>query len=249
MSDAHRLPRTGQPPRGGIPLLLPAIAIPALLSLLGWIASYLYNMFNSDVTMPDWTVDLTLVAAEILPALRSAALLAFVACFAYMGRKAGSVLWTAGVGIVVNLLFGLGSTWLSEGFGLLNPLTLLTDLVLCAAAFLIGRGVRRRADHAKSPRERKKWGMRKAAVFAAIPAVLLPAGYAVLDLAEHMGRRSALSAEIWAAGTAHFTGILMRRILIYGVLGALAAYGIASLFAALAARQNAAKKPARGAAR
>ena len=39
-------------------------------------------MFNSDVTMPDWTVDLTLVAAEILPALRSAALLAFVACFA-----------------------------------------------------------------------------------------------------------------------------------------------------------------------
>ena len=91
--------------------------------------------------------------------------------------------------------------------------------------------------------------MRKAAVFAAIPAVLLPAGYAVLDLAEHMGRRSALSAEIWAAGTAHFTGILMRRILIYGVLGALAAYGIASLFAALAARQNAAKKPAQGAAR
>ena len=249
MADAYRPTRSPQPSRGGIPPLLPAIAIPALLSLLGWISSYLYNMFNSDVTMPDWTVDLTLVAAEILPALRSAALLAFVACFAYVGTKAGTVLWTMVVGIVGNLLLGLGSTWLSEGFGLLNPLTLLTDLILCAAAFLIGRGVRRRADRAESPRERKKWSMRKAAIFAAVPIVLVPAGYAVLDLAEHMGRRSALSAEIWAAGTAHFTGILVRRILIYGVLGALAAYGIASLCAAFAARKNTAGKPMPGAGR
>ena len=248
MPDAHRLPRNPQPSRGKNPLLLPALAVPALLSLLGWIASYLYNMFNSDVTMPDWTVDLTLIAAEILPALRSAALLAFVACFAYRREKTGTVLWTAGVGIVTNLLFGLGSTWLSEGFGLLNPLTLLTDLVLCAAAFLIGRGVRRRADRADSPRERKKWNMRKAAVFASIPAAILPAGYAVLDLAEHMGRRSALSAVDMAAGTAHFTGILVRRILIYGVLGALAAYGIASLCLTLAPRLRA-KKPSPGAGR
>ena len=56
MADAYRPTRSPQPSRGGIPPLLPAIAIPALLSLLGWISSYLYNMFNSDVTMPDWTV-------------------------------------------------------------------------------------------------------------------------------------------------------------------------------------------------
>lgn len=242
MPDAHRLPRNPQPSRGKNPLLLPALAVPALLSLLGWAASYFYNMVNSDVTMPDWTVDLTLIAAEILPALRSAALLAFVACFAYAGGKIGAVLWTAGVGIVINLLFGLGSTWLSEGFGLLDPLTLLTDLVLCAAAFLIGWGMRRQADRADGPRERKKWGMRKAAVFAAVPAAIRPAGYAVLDLAEHLGRRGALSAENMAAGTAHFAGILVRRILIYGVLGALAAYGIASLCLALAP-QIRAKKP------
>ena len=239
------MPAANQPTRtsrGGSRLLLPALVLPVLLALLSWTASYFFNVFNSDVTMPDWTVELTLTAAEILSALRSAVLPALVACSAYAGEKTGTVLLTAGAGIVSNLLFGLVSTWLSEGFGLLNPLTLLTDLVLCAAAFLIGKAVRRRAERAKNLRERKKWGMRKAAVFAALPAAILPTAYALMDLTDHLGHRSAYSAEVFAAGTAHFTGILVRRLLIYGVLGAFAAYLAASLAVRLL-RRGKAEKP------
>lgn len=287
------MPAANQPTRtsrGGSRLLLPALVLPVLLALLSWTASYFFNVFNSDVTMPDWTVDLTLTAAEILSALRSAVLPALVACSAYIGKKIGRklmvfiaisatlielvtilstafnwveiqfinafvaiILWLCGIkklwpipliviiGSITNLLFGLVSTWLSEGFGLLNPLTLLTDLVLCAAAFLIGKAVRRRAERAKNVRERKKWGMRKAAVFAAVPAAILPTAYALMDLTDHLGHRSAYSAEVFAAGTAHFTGILVRRLLIYGVLGAFAAYLAASLAVRLLRRGKAGK--------
>lgn len=217
-------------------LLTAALLLPALLSLLGWTASYFYNMFNSDVTMPDWTVELTLFAAEILPALRTAVLLAFVACFSRAREPMGRILTVIACGILANLLFGLASTWLSEGFGLINPLTLLTDLVLCAAAFFIAKAVKRKADAAGTPRERKKWSMGKTAVFAALPAAIPPVIYASLDLAEHFGNRNAYAADVWASGTAFFTGVLVRRILIWGALGALAAWLTASLILRIASR-------------
>ena len=96
--------------RSTSPLLFPARALPVALSLFGWTASYLFNAFNSDVTMPDWSVDLALIAAEILPALRSAVLLAFVACLAYTKAGTGPALLTAGVGLFSNILFGLSRT-------------------------------------------------------------------------------------------------------------------------------------------
>lgn len=214
---------------GGILPLFPALAVPAVLSLLGWAASYLYNLFNSDVTMPDWSVNLALYAAEILPALRSAVLLAFVACFAWAGERIGRIVWIAACGIFSNILFGIGATWLSEGFGVFNPLTLFTDLILCAAAFFIGRAVRRKADRSSTPRGRKTWSPRKAALFAAIPAAVLPVLYAALDLAEHIGNRGAYTEEVWAGGIAFFAGTLVRRILIWGVLGCAAAWFSAGL--------------------
>ena len=223
---------------GGRGLLTAALLLPALLSLLGWTASFFYNMFNSAVTMPDWTVELTLFAAEILPALRTAVLLAFAACFSRAREPMGRIIAVAACGIFTNLLFGLASTWLSEGFGLLNPLTLLTDLILCAAAFFIAKAVKRKADAAGTPRERQKWSMEKTAVFAALPAAVPPVIYAVLDLAEHLGNRSAYAADVWASGTAFFAGVLVRRILIWGALGALAARLTASLILRIASRDG-----------
>ena len=212
------------------PSLLPALLLPAVLSALGWAASYLYNVFNSDVTMPDWSVEVTLFAAEILPALRTAVLLAFVACLAYFGVSFGRIAAVAGCGIGTNLLFGLASTWLSEGFGLFNPLTLVTDLILCAAAYFIALSVRRKADRAKSAHDRRKWSPGRAAVFAALPAAIPPVLYAALDLSDHIRSRASYTEEVFAGGVAFFAGTLVRRVLIYAVLGALAAWTVSGFF-------------------
>ena len=209
--------------------LFPALALPAVLSLFGWAASYFYNLFNSDVTMPDWSVEATLLAAEILPALRTAALLAFVACFAYAGESIGRIVAVAGCGIGTNLLFGLASTWFSEGFGLFNPVTLVTDLILCAAAFFIALSVKRKADRAKSSHSRRSWSPGRAAVLASLPAAIPPVLYAALDLADHIKSRGSYADDVFAGGVAFFTGTLVRRILIYAVLGAVAAWIVSGI--------------------
>lgn len=211
------------------PSIAPALVLPAVLSALGWTASYLYNLFNSDVTMPDWSVEAALFAAEILPALRTAALLSFVACFAYFGASFGRIAAVAGWGIASNLIFGLASTWLSEGFGLFNPVTLVTDLILCAAAFFIALSVRRNADRAKSSHGRRFWSPGRAAVFAALPAAIPPVLYASLDLIDHIRSRGSYTEEVFAGGVAFFAGTLVRRILIYAVLGALAAWVVSGI--------------------
>ena len=221
---------TTVPTRHSLPLF-PALALPAVLSLLGWAASYLYNLFNSDVTMPDWSVEAALLAAEVLPALRTASLLAFVACFAYAGEPVGRIIAVAGCGIGTNLLFGLASTWFSEGFGLFNPVTLVTDLILCAAAVFIALSVRQKAVRAKNAHDRRRWGPGRAAVFAALPAAIPPVLYASLDLADHIRNRGSYSAEVYAGGVAFFAGTLVRRVLIYAVLGAAAAWIVSGIAA------------------
>ena len=103
-------------------LTLAAVLVPALFSLLGWAVSYVYTVVNFDVTMPDWSVNLLNFAAELLPALRDAVLAAFVAILVYAGAGAGRIAAVSGAAVALNAVFGLISTWFSEGFGEFTPM-------------------------------------------------------------------------------------------------------------------------------
>ena len=201
--------------------LAPPVAAVLVLSALGWAASYAYTVVNADVTMPDWSVTLLNFAAELLSALRTAVMLAAAARFRYAGE---SVLRTAVIPLVCiagNALLGVGATWLAQGFGELNPLTVAWELLLTAAAFVIALAMRKKYRAARSVHARQTWGAVRAAAVCALPAAVLPLCYAALDLADQAGDRS---------GAVYFTGVLVRRVLIYVVLAPAAAGFAAELF-------------------
>ena len=211
-------------------LTLAAVLVPALFSLLGWAMSYVYTVVNSDVTMPDWSVNLLNFAAELLPALRDAVLAAFVAILVYAGAGAGRIAAVSGAAIALNAVFGLISTWFSEGFGEFNPMTALRLALLCLAAALISALMKKKHRAARSTHAKKAFALPRAAVFSALPAAILPVGFAVLDLAEHIGNRGGYSDEVFAEGTVFFLGTLVRRALISILLGAAAAWATAEIF-------------------
>ena len=224
MRTAKRTSRTAP---AGRALMTAAVLVPAAFSLLGWTASYFYTVVNSDVTMPDWSVNLLNFAAELLPALRDAVLLAFVAVLVWFGAGIGRIALISGAAILFNAAFGLISTRLSEGFGEFNPLTALRIAVLCALAALITVLMKKRHRAARTAHARKRWGLSHSAVLSALPASFLPLCYAVLDLAEHIGNRGAYSDEVFAQGVVFFLGTLVRRLIVSVLLGCVAAWAVA----------------------
>ena len=237
--EAGRKRKTG----GRIPLW-PVIAALVFLSLLSWTASYFCAVTEADVTVPDWTVNLLSYAAEILSAARTAAMLASVACFLYAGEGIGRTAAVPAAVIFADMLIGIGSTWLSQGYGVLDPLGLVWKIVLTAAAFLIAYAMRSRFRKARNERVRSRWTRTRAAVCCALPAALLPVFFVLYDLAGHIGQRRSYTEADYQAGVVYFVGILIREILVYVLIGAAAAWLTSELFGMLPVfRKKAANGP------
>ena len=224
------MPAANRTRRSGSPILPAALAIPAILSLFGWVASYFYSVVNSDVTMPDWSVNLLNFAAELLPALYGAVLAAFVVCLVWTGAGAGQIVLAVASAILANAVFGLIATWIAQGYGEFNPLTALLTAVCSALAALIAVLMKKRWRKAKTSHARQSSGVTRAAVLSVLPAAVLPVLYAVLDLAEHFGSRSAYSDEDFARGVVFFLGTVVRRLIVYVFLGMRSAWFIADRF-------------------
>ncbi len=235
---------TARPPRaertagsvggtGGRIPLPPVIAALLFLSLLSWIASYFCAVTDADVTVPGWTVNLLSYTAEILSAVRTAAMLASIACFLYGQQSVGRTAVIPAIVIPADRLLGIASTWLSQGYGVFDPLGLMWEILLAFAAFLIASLARNRFGKARRARKRTRWTRTAASVCCALPAAIFPLFFSLYDLIGHLGQKRSYSQADYQAGVVYYVGILIREILVYVLIGAAAAYLTSEAFGKL----------------
>ena len=213
--------------------LPPVIAALLFLSLLSWIASYFCAVTDADVTVPGWAVNILSYTAEILSAVRTAAMLASVACFLYGQQSVGRTAAVPAIVIPADKLLGIASTWLSQGYGVFDPLGLIREIFLTFLAFLIASAARNRFRKARSEKKRSRRSRTAASVCCALPAAIFPLFFSLYDLIGHMGQKRSYSQADYQAGIVYFIGILIREILVYVLIGAAAAYLTSEAFGRL----------------
>ena len=212
--------------------LPPVIAALLFLSLLSWIASYFYAVTDADVTVPDLAVSILSYAAEILSAVRTAAMLASVACF-FSTREGWRTVIVPAIVIPIDTLFEIFTTNLTQVASQFNLLNLIWKIVISSMAFLISWLTRNQYLKVKNEQMRRKWTRTRAAIYCTIPAAFLPLFYVSYGFIELVNQRRVYSSEDYQAGIVYFIGILIREILVYVLIGAAAAYLTSEAFGRL----------------